>query len=158
MNRKDPKGSENIGKSAKGPERTRKILSSPFGFFRVLSNPFGFCRFFADPFEYVRILSGAFGYFSILSSPEKTRKDQKEAERNQKDPIALGRNGQIEPSVSADFPMRWHAVGSPYGSRCVGQSDLASWAQTLMPLHPVRARFHILSSGCGKDNTGGPLF
>ena len=56
--------------------------------------------------------------------------------------IALGRNGQMEPSVAPDLPIRWHSIGSPYGCFCIGQNDPASWAQRPMPHHPVEAHFH----------------
>ena len=64
----------------------------------------------------------------------------------------------MEPSVNPDLPILWHSIGSPYGSLCIGFNDLASWAQTLMPLHPVEAHFHTAEAhpeANQRDDDGG---
>ena len=45
----------------------------------------------------------------------------------------------MEPSVSPDLPIRWHSISAHMGATALARTDLASWAQTLMPLHPVEA-------------------
>ena len=107
-------------KDPKGSERTRKDPKGPERHERTRKDPKGSERIRKDP-----------------KGPERTRKDLR---------IALRGNGQMEPPVSPDLPIRWHSIGSPYGSLCIGQNGIAPWAQTLMPLHRVRAHFHSLFS------------